>query len=107
MATKVHVKKGDLVQILNGKDAGKRGKVLEVIPEDNRVIIDGLNIIKKHAKATREMPQGGIIERPGAIDASNVMLVCPNCDLPNRYLTQRAEDGSKLRVCRKCGKTID
>ncbi|MBO8126513.1 MAG: 50S ribosomal protein L24 [Firmicutes bacterium] len=107
MATKVHVKKGDLVQVLKGKDAGKRGKILEVIPSENRVVVDGLNIIKKHTRATREMPQGGIIESPGPINASNVMLVCPNCDQPNRPISKRAEDGSKVRVCRKCGKDID
>ncbi|NLY56027.1 MAG: 50S ribosomal protein L24 [Firmicutes bacterium] len=107
MANKVHVKKGDLVKVLKGKDAGKRGKVLEVIPSKNRVVVEGLNIIKKHTRATREMPQGGIIESPGPISASNVMLVCPACDVPTRPVAKRAEDGSKERVCRRCGKSID
>ena len=107
MATKVHVKKGDLIQVLEGKDAGKRGKVLSVLPSENRVVVERINIIKKHSRPTREMPQGGIIERPGKINASNVMLVCPSCDLPNRYSVKRADDGTRVRVCRKCGKDID
>jgi large subunit ribosomal protein L24 len=107
MAGKVHVKKGDLVRVLTGKDRGKRGKVLSVAPDKGRVLVDGVNILKRHTKATQKAPQGGIIERPGALAASNVMLVCPNCDEPTRVGRERDAQGRGRRVCKRCGKPID
>ena len=77
--TKVHVKSGDQVEILTGNDRGKRGRVLQVYPKTGKVIVEGINIQKKHTRPTQSNPQGGIIERPGPIDASNVQLVCPSC----------------------------
>lgn len=107
MAQKVHVKKDDLVAVLSGEDVGKTGKVLEVLPRENRVVIDGVNIVKKHARPTRTNPQGGVIEQPGPIHASNVMVVCPSCDVPVR-VSQRRESGQEAtRVCKRCGKSID
>lgn len=107
MAGKVHVKKGDLVKVLTGKDQGKRGKVLEVDPEKGRVLVDGVNIIKRHTKATQKMPQGGIVERPGQLSASNVMLVCPACDEATRTKRERDEAGNVRRVCKNCGRPVD
>lgn len=104
---KVHVKKGDLVQVLWGVDAGKTGKVLEVRPSEGRVIIDGVNIIKRHTRPTRQAPQGGVIEQPGPVYSSKVALVCPSCDKPTRVKRERSEDGAPSRVCRRCGKSID
>lgn len=107
MAPKVHVKKGDSVKIMAGEDAGKTGKVLTVDPSKERVVVDGVNIIKKHSRPTRTNPQGGVIERPGTVHASNVMLVCPNCDEAVRIGKSRAADGSVVRLCKRCGKAID
>lgn len=107
MAVKMHVKKGDLVKVLSGKDAGKRGKVLEVIPDKGRLIVDGVNVLKRHQKPTKEVPQGGIVERPGALAASNVMLVCPSCDQATRIGRERDSEGRVQRVCKHCGRAID
>lgn len=107
MAGKVHVRKGDLVKVLTGKDQGKRGKVLSINPDKGRVLVDGVNIIKRHTKPTQKAPQGGIVEQPGALAASNVMLVCPNCDEPTRTGRERDAAGDFRRVCKRCGKPID
>ncbi|MGE5553257.1 MAG: 50S ribosomal protein L24 [Betaproteobacteria bacterium] len=107
MAGKVHVKKGDLVKVLTGKDQGKRGKVLSVDPNKGRVLVDGVNILKRHTKPTQKIPQGGIVERPGPLAVSNVMLVCPNCDQPTRVGRERDEQGNARRICKRCGKPID
>ena len=100
--------KNDLVVVLAGRDAGKRGKILKVIPEKNRVIVQGVAFIKKH---TRPNPQknikGGIAEREAAIHASNVMVVCPECDKRTRVGRKFLDDGRKVRVCRKCGGVLD
>ncbi len=104
---KVHVKSGDQVQILNGEDRGNRGKVLEVQPKTGRVFVDGINVQKKHARPTQTNPQGGIIERPGPVDASNVALVCPSCNKATRAGRDRSADGEVSRKCKRCGKVID
>jgi len=106
--SKVHVKKGDVVQILSGNDRGKRGEVLEVQPREGKVIVDRINIQKKATRRGRRPDQeGGIIERPGPIHASKVMVVCPSCQQATRVSRSRSEDGNAVRVCKKCGKTID
>lgn len=107
MQNKVHVRKGDLVQVLSGEDSGKTGKVLEVLPKKGRVVVEGINIIKKHTRPTRTNPQGGVIERPGPIHASKVMLVCPSCKAPTRVARRREEGKEVARVCKRCGKPID
>jgi len=107
MAQKVHVKKDDTVHVLSGEDVGKTGKVLEVLPKEGRVVVDGINIIKKHARPTRQNPQGGVIEQPGPIQASNVMVVCPSCNAPTRVSHRRSAGSEAVRVCKRCGKSID
>lgn len=104
---KVHVKKGDLVQVLWGVDKGRTGRVLEVRPRESRVIVDNINIIKRHTRPTRQNPQGGVVEQPGPIHTSKVALVCPSCDKPTRAKRERSEEGALRRVCRRCGKSID
>lgn len=104
---KSHVKKGDMVQVMSGEDKGKTGKVLEVMPAKGRIIVEGINIVKKHTKPTRQVPQGGVVEQPGPIAASTVMLVCPSCDKPTRVERTKAGDGSVARVCKRCDKVID
>ena len=102
-----HVRKGDTVVVVAGKERGKRGRVLRVIPDKNRVVIERINMIKKHQRPTQKLRQGGIIEREGAIHLSNVMLVDPTSDKPTRIGMRELGDGKKVRVARKSGEIID
>ncbi|MCI0549266.1 MAG: 50S ribosomal protein L24 [Candidatus Rokubacteria bacterium] len=106
MAT-AHVRKGDTVVVTSGKERGKRGKVLRVLPEKSRVIVENVNLIKKHQRPTQKLRQGGIIEREGAIHLSNVMLVDPRTDRPTRTGIKALADGRKVRVARKSGEMLD
>lgn len=104
------IKRGDTVEVIAGKDKGIRGDVLRVLPKANRVVVERVNIARKHQRpvqAGRQQVQPGIIEFEAPIHASNVMLVCPQCDKPTRVGFRYTEDGKKVRVCRKCGSDID
>lgn len=103
----VRVRSGDQVLVIAGKDKGKKGKILKVIPEKNRVVVEGVNIAKHHRRPTGKVMQGGIQEEPAPIHASNVMLVCRDCGQPARTGRKFLEDGSKVRVCRRCGEVVD
>ena len=107
MAKKIHVKKDDQVVVISGKDKGSTGKVLKAEPETGRVYVEGVNMVKKHQKARTQNAPSGIIDREGSIDASNVMLVCPKCGKATRVSAVVNADGSKDRVCKKCGAVID
>jgi large subunit ribosomal protein L24 len=104
----VHVKKNDTVVVLAGKSRGRTGRVLIVVPNKGRVIVEGVNFIKKH---TRPNPQknikGGILEREAPLDASNVMIVCNACGKPSRVGHRRLTDGKKVRICRRCDGLLD
>jgi large subunit ribosomal protein L24 len=102
-----HVRKGDTVVVVAGKERGKRGRVLRVIPDKNRVVVERINMIKKHQRPTQKLRQGGIIEREGAIHLSNVMLVDPTSSKPTRIGMRALSDGKKVRVARKSGEIID
>ena len=102
-----HVRKGDTVMVVAGKERGKKGKVLRVIPEKSRVVVERINMIKKHQKPTQKLRQGGIIEREGAIHLSNVMLVDPGSDRPTRVGMRALSDGKKVRVARRSGEMLD
>ena len=102
-----HVRKGDTVMVVAGKERGKKGKVLRVIPEKGRVVVERLNMIKKHQKPTQKVRQGGIIEREGSIHLSNVMLVDPGSDKPTRVGMKELSDGKKVRVARRSGEMLD
>jgi large subunit ribosomal protein L24 len=102
-----HVRKGDTVVVVAGKERGKRGRVLRVIPEKSRVVVERVNMIKKHQRPTQKLRQGGIIEREGPIHLSNVMLVDPTSDKPTRIGMRALTDGKKVRVARKSGEIID
>ena len=104
---KLHVKKNDTVMILAGKDKGKSGKVLRVLAEKQRVLVESLNIIKRHTRPTQANSEGGIIEKEAAIDISNVQLVCSSCDQPARTGQRTLDDGSKVRYCKKCNEIVD
>jgi large subunit ribosomal protein L24 len=99
------LKKGDEVQVLAGKDLGKRGEISRVIPERDLVIVDGVNMVKKHQRQTRATMQGGIIDKEMPVHVSNVALVCSACG-PTRVGYRFAPDGAKVRVCKKCGADV-
>ncbi len=106
MRPKFHVKKDDTVMILTGKDKGKTGKILKVIPKKMRVIVEGVNIVKKHQKPTQANPEGGIITKEAPIHVSNVLLFCPKCAKGVRT-KKKIEGDKKVRVCVKCGNEFD
>jgi len=101
------IKKDDKVKVITGKDKGKIGKVLRVIEKKNRLLVENINMVKKHSRPSAKNKQGGIIEGEAAIHWSNVMLMCNKCITPVRMKTQRLEDGKKIRVCGKCSEAID
>ena len=100
---KMKIKKGDKVEVLTGKDKGKRGEVLRVYPEKNKVVVEGVAIAKRHVKSNAANQQGGIVEAEAAIDASNVALIDPKTDKPTRVGYLIKEDGTKVRVSKKSG----
>ena len=100
------VKKNDNVLVVTGKDAGKTGKVLVALPKDNKVVVDGVNLLKKHKKARSAQDVSKIETINGAIDASNVMVICPKCDKAIR-VAYKIEGDKKVRVCKKCGAILD
>ncbi|CAG9614186.1 50S ribosomal protein L24 [Bacillus rhizoplanae] len=102
----MHVKKGDKVQVISGKDKGKQGVILAAFPKENRVIVEGVNIVKKHSKPSQINPQGGIITKEAAIHVSNVMPLDPKTGVPTR-VGYKAEDGKKVRVAKKSGELLD
>lgn len=104
---KVHVKSGDKVLILSGKYKDKTGKVLQVFPRSGKVIVEGVNIVKKHQRPTRDNPQGGIIEMEAPIHSAKVMLVCPRCNKPARTGRKFLANGQKVRFCKNCGEVND
>lgn len=103
----MHVKKGDKVRIIAGKDKGKEGEIIRSIPRSNRVVVEKANMVKKAMHPTQQNPQGGIISIEAPLHVSNVMLVCPSCNEATRVSKRINEQGKKVRVCKKCGKDID
>ncbi|MEG6523411.1 50S ribosomal protein L24 [Desulfotomaculum sp. 1211_IL3151] len=103
---KVHVRKGDTVMVITGKDAGKKGKVVTVEPAKSRVTVEGVNVVKRHQKATPQMPQGGIVEKEAPIHSSNVMLFCNKCNKATRIQKKVLDSGNKERICKHCGELL-
>lgn len=103
---KVHVRKNDTVVVISGKDKGKTGEVLSVNPKTGRVLVKGVNVVTKHQKPSRTNMQGGIVNIEAAINSSKVMLYCEKCKNATRISHKVLEDGSKVRVCKKCGETF-
>jgi large subunit ribosomal protein L24 len=103
---KFRVKKGDTVEVVQGKEAGKRGKVLHVLAAEERIIVERVNFIKRHVRPSKKTPQGGVIEREASIHISNVKLVCPSCSQAVR-VGVRMEGEEKIRYCKKCNVQVD
>lgn len=107
----MRIKKGDTVLVIAGDDRGKTGRVLKIVPDSNRVIIEGVNFIKRHTRPTQRNPKGGIVEKEATIHCSNVMLYCSKCSSPTRpgfkmIVNEESQKREKVRVCRSCGEII-
>ena len=103
---KLHVKKGDNVVVLSGKDKGKQGKIIEAMPKHGKVVVEGINKVKRHTKPSMKAPQGGILTKEMPLHACKVMLVCPACNKPTR-IGHKEVNGKNVRVCKKCGEVVD
>ena len=104
---KIHIKKGDTVMVISGKEKGKKGKVLLVSPNKNRAIVEALNMVTHHERPSARSPQGGMIQKEAPLHASNLLLVCTKCKRPARVGIRTLDDGSNVRVCKKCHEVID
>ena len=101
------IRKGDTVAVIAGKHKGARGKVLRVLNEQNRVVIERVAMVKRHTKPTQQDSKGGIIEKEAPVFVDNLMLVCPKCSAPTRARSERLADGRRVRACRRCGAHVD
>jgi large subunit ribosomal protein L24 len=106
MKNKLHVKKGDTVLVLSGKDKGKKGKIIAVVPDDRKVIVDGVNVVSMHKKPRKQGDVGGIIKKEAPLYASKVINVCPKCSKPTRLSHKILPNGEKVRVCKHCGEDL-
>ncbi|MDD2558345.1 MAG: 50S ribosomal protein L24 [Desulfuromonadaceae bacterium] len=104
---RLHVKKGDLVQVMAGKEKGKQGKVVRVFPAKARLTVENLNIVKRHTRPSQTNQEGGIVEKEAPMAAANVMLVCSSCNQPSRTGIRVLEDGKRARFCKKCNEIVD
>lgn len=102
-----HIKSDDQVEVIAGKDKGRVGKVLRVDRKQGRAIVEKINMIKRHTKPNQTVQQGGIIDKEALIQLSNLMLICPKCTKTSRVGRKILEDGSKVRICKKCGEPVD
>ena len=103
----MHVRKGDQVVVIAGKEKGKRGRVMRLMTEKGRVVIERINMVKRHTKPTQRNPRGGILEKEGSVEASNVALWCGKCVAPRRAKVDEKEGQKKRRICVKCGTVFE
>lgn len=103
---KLHVKKGDTVVILSGKDKGKQGKIITAMPSKGQVVVEDVNKVKRHTKPSMKAPQGGILDKEMPLNACKVQLICPACNKATR-IGHKVVDGKNVRVCKKCGEVVD
>ena len=106
-AVKLKLKKDDIVEVIAGREKGKKGKILALFPDNGKLTVEKLNMLKRHTKPSAQNKQGGIIEKEGLLDISNVMLVCDKCGKGVRVKRKKLEDGKRVRVCVKCGEVMD
>jgi large subunit ribosomal protein L24 len=103
---KLHIKNGDTVYVVSGKEKGKTGKVIKILRGENKAIVERLNMIKRHARPSQKNPGGGIIEKEAGIHVSNLMLYCPKCKRPSRVGRKRLAGGERIRYCKRCNEEI-
>ena len=101
------IRKNDTVEVIAGADTGKRGRVLQVLPEKGRVLVEGVHYVQRHVRPSQRNPRGGRLEKELPVDISNVMLVCPHCNKPVRVRRDRSQKGRVRRICRTCGDSLD
>jgi len=101
-----NIRRNDIVQVISGKDRGKKGKILSVFPTVDRAIVEGVNLVKKHRRRTQQEQQVGITEIPSPISLTNLMLICKNCNQPTRVGSMILKDGTKSRICKKCKEPV-
>ncbi len=106
-SAKSYLRKNDTVVVIAGKEKGKSGKVLRLIPATSRLIVEKINMVKRHQRPTATQKQGGIIEKEAPLHVSNVLIRCPKCNAGRRVGHKRLDDGTKVRVCRRCGEVLD
>lgn len=106
MMNKMSIKKGDEVVVLSGKDKGQKGKVILAMPKEGKVVVDGINMVSRHTKPRKQGDQGGILKKAAPLYVSKVMRVCPKCSKPTRPASKVKADGTRTRVCKKCGAEI-
>jgi large subunit ribosomal protein L24 len=102
----MQIKKNDNVLVISGKEKGKKGRVIAVYPAEKRLLIEKLNMIKRHTRPTQQLRQGGIVEKEGPLSMSNVKLICSKCDKPTVAVRKTQEDGARVRVCKNCNETL-
>jgi large subunit ribosomal protein L24 len=107
MSDRFSLKKNDLVMVIAGKERGKSGRILKVLPGKNRVLIEKVNFIKRHTRPSGQTKRGGIVEKEAPIQVSNVMVICAKCNVPIRVGRKVLDDGKKVRTCKKCGELLD
>ncbi len=103
---KLHIKNGDTVYVISGKEKGKTGKVIKILRDENKAIVERLNVIKRHARPSQKNPSGGIIEKEAGIHISNLMPYCPKCKRPSRVGRKKLAGGEKIRYCKRCNEEI-
>ena len=103
---KLHVKKGDTVVVLSGKDKGKQGKIITAMPSKGMVVVEDVNKVKRHTKPSMKTPQGGILDKEMPLNACKVQLICPACNKATR-IGHKVVDGKNVRICKKCGEVVD
>jgi large subunit ribosomal protein L24 len=107
LRNRISIRKNDTVMVITGKEKGKSGRVLRILPEKNRAIVEKINFVKRHARPGRQFRQGGIIEKEASIDVTNLMVICPKCNKPARIGKKSLEDGKKVRICIRCEEVLD
>jgi large subunit ribosomal protein L24 len=102
----LRIRKNDTVKVLTGRDRGKTGKVIKVLTDDGKALVEQINIVKRHSKPSQKAPQGGIVEKEAPVDMSNLMLVCGRCHKGTRPKAKTLENKNRVRICRRCGEII-
>lgn len=102
----LRVRKNDTIMVLSGNHKGRKGKVLKVFPKTNRIIVEGVNLIKRHTRPSQKNQKGGIVEKEASINISNVIVICSKCNTPTRIGSKMLEDGKHVRICKKCGEMV-
>jgi large subunit ribosomal protein L24 len=103
----MHVHRDDNVKVLAGRDRGKTGRVIRVFAKGDRVLVEKVNLVKRHTRPSQQVPQGGIVEKESPVHVSNLMVVCNKCGKPTRVAHKKLADGKKVRLCKKCGEILD